>query len=115
MGLSEENSDQALQRFAVQENQENPSEGLDGCNAERTTPPLAPALPTNLGRLLSDEEMGTLRSRCEGYMAPGANFQVPIDNEPPPPDFSNVNPQVWIERDKRPREDPNVKPSQRKA
>lgn len=99
----------------AQDNQENPSGGLEAGSADQIPPALTTALPTNLGRLLNEEEMITLKSRCEGYMACGTNFQVPVENEPPPPDFSNVNPQVRVERGRRAKEDSVVEPSQRKA
>lgn len=82
--------------------------GLEVGNADQLPQVSTATISTNLGRLLNDEKMVTLKSRCEGYMSPISNFQVLVDNEPPSPNFSNVNPQVLIERDRRAWEDLNA-------
>lgn len=71
--------------------------GLEAANANQTPPPTT-AFPTNFGLLLNDDEMDTMRNRCETYMVPGADFQVLVENEPPHQDFSQVNSQVRIEK-----------------
>lgn len=44
--------------------------------------------------------MATVRANCPQYMAPDTNFQKQMENEPAPPNFSNVNPLVEVSTEK---------------